>query len=133
MIRIVFGVCLFFPFLVQAQKHIELEENLIFDSTETALNQRLTGKYAKVNQCTPWHHLKCVYTTGKETYDDGRIGKRSKHWWHMSYIGQACQDRYGRKKAVIYEGLFVIPHYFGVGLGTEVGKLVTAVRGPPKL
>ena len=93
-IRFILIFQMFFAIHLNAQKHIEIEENLVPQNYDSSKQLRSTGKYANVNQCTPWHHLKCVYTTGKETYEDGRRGKKSKHWWNMSYIGQACQDKY---------------------------------------
>lgn len=83
----------------------------------------------RVNQCTPWHHLKCIYTTGTEVYEDGREGKGTRHWWRMSYIGRACTDKYGKTFGKIFEGMWVIPHYAGVGLGNGIGLIVYAVRG----
>jgi len=74
-----------------------------------------------VNRCTPWHHLKCVYITGKEVFKDGRQGKATRHWWRMSYIGRACVDQYGKFLGTIYEALFAIPHYLAMGVGNLVG------------
>ncbi|MFS4448662.1 hypothetical protein [Maribacter sp. 2307UL18-2] len=82
-----------------------------------------------VNQCTPWHHLKCVYITGGEVYKDGRAGKSTRHWWRMSYIGQACTVKYGTVFGKIFEGIFAVPHYIGVGIGNGIGYLVYLVRG----
>ena len=91
-----------------------------------------TGMYAKVNQCTPWHHLKCIYTTGKETYRDARSGKKTKHWWTMSYIGRACTSTYGKFFGIIYEVIFVLPHYIGVAIATGFGHIVFKLRGPKR-
>lgn len=74
-----------------------------------------------VNRCTPWHHLKCVYITGKEVFKDGKQGKSTRHWWRMSYIGRACVDQYGQVLGNIYEGLFAIPHYLAMAVGNFVG------------
>ena len=94
----------------------------------------LTSLYEKglreVNYCTPWHHLKCVMITGTEVYEDGRDGKKVRHWWRMSYIGRACKERYGKVFGIIFEGLFVVPHYTGVAVGSGFGYLVYAARGP---
>ena len=96
------------------------------------LDSSKTGKYADVNEFTPWHHLKCVYTTGKETYEDGRSNQKSDHWWSMSYIGRACEAQHGRRTAVIFESIFAVPHYIGVGFANGCGQLVYSVRGPKK-
>lgn len=76
-----------------------------------------------VNRCTPWHHLKCVYITGKEVFKDGKEGRSSRHWWRMSYIGKACVDQYGKFLGTIYESLFAIPHYMAMAVGNGVGLL----------
>ena len=76
---------------------------------------------AFVHRCTPWHHLKCVYITGKEVFNDGLNGKATRHWWRMSYIGSACTDQYGKVAGTIYEGLFAIPHYLAMAVGNAVG------------
>ena len=64
-------VILLFSFPCSAQKYFELEDHILSEFNEIKVQEREKGKYANVNQCTPWHHLKCVYTTGKETYEDG--------------------------------------------------------------
>ena len=86
-----------------------------------------------VNKCTPWHHLQCVYITGSEVYQDGRNGKHTRHWWRMSYIGRACSDQYGKTFGHIFEGLFVVPHYIGVGLGNGIGFIVHLLRPSPEV
>ncbi len=91
-----------------------------------------TKKVISVNNCTPLDHFKCVYITGKEVYEDGRNGIKTKHWWRMSYIGQACRDQHGKVFGTIFEGIFVIPHYTGVALGNGIGILVRVLRGPKK-
>jgi len=85
-----------------------------------------------VNKCTPWHHLQCVFITGSEVYQDGRYGKPTRHWWRMSYIGRACSDQYGKTFGHIFEGLFVVPHYIGVGLGNGIGFIVHLLRPSPE-
>ena len=102
--------------------HITNSDSLVFNIYETGL--------LKVNQCTPWHHVKCVLITGTEVYEDGRDGKKIRHWWRMSYIGTACKDRYGKVFGTIFEGFFVIPHYAGIAIGSAFGYLVYAARGP---
>ncbi len=84
----------------------------------------------QVNQCTPWDHLKCIYITGKEVYQDGREGKASRHWWTMSYIGRACKKQHGKTFGNIFEAVFAVPHYIGVALGNGIGILVFWLRGP---
>ncbi|MBL4592702.1 MAG: hypothetical protein JKX68_02680 [Flavobacteriales bacterium] len=83
-----------------------------------------------VNHCTPWHHAQCVLITGTEVYEDGRDGKKGRHWWRMSYIGRACTDKYGKVLGTIFEGIWAIPHYTGVVIGSGFGYLVYVVRGP---
>lgn len=99
-----------------------------------SLDKSVEKEYSKgtrvVNQCTPWHHMKCIYITGTEVYRDGRAGKSTRHWWRKSYIGQACTDRYGKVFGDIFEAAFVVPHYAGVAFGNGCGFLVRALRGP---
>ena len=83
-----------------------------------------------VNQCTPWHHLQCVVITGTEVYEDGRDGKKGRHWWRMSYIGKACTDKHGRFLGIIFEGIWAVPHYTGVVIGSGFGWAVFSIRGP---
>lgn len=85
-----------------------------------------------VNKCTPWHHLQCVYITGTEVFRDGSEGKSTRHWWRMSYIGEACSAQHGTTFGQVFEGFFAIPHYIGVGIGNGVGYLVYLVRGSPE-
>jgi len=94
----------------------------------------IDSKYQKglntVNHCTPWNHVKCVLITGTEVFEDGRDGKKVRHWWRMSYIGRACTERYGTTFGKIFEGVWVVPHYTGVAIGSSFGYLVYAIRGP---
>lgn len=105
------------------------EDTTIVDSA--SLEQFEWGT-KNVNKCTPWHHLQCMYITGTEVYEDGRVGKSTRHWWRMSYIGRACTDQYGRTFGRIFEGLFVVPHYMGVALGNGIGYIVYLVRASPE-
>ncbi len=91
-----------------------------------------TGEFATVDQCSLRGHLRCVYTTGKEVYRDGRNGKKTIHWWRMSYIGRACTRRWGKRMGVLYESLFVVPHYIGIGIGNIVGYIAYLILGPQK-
>jgi hypothetical protein len=102
------------------------------DPDSTQVFKQPTKKVISVNHCTPWDHMKCVYITGTEVYEDGRSGRKTKHWWRMSYIGQACRDKHGKVFGVIFEGLFFVPHYTGVALGSGIGLLVRSIRGPKK-
>ena len=86
----------------------------------------------KVNHCTPWDHVKCVVITGSEVYEDGRDGKKVRHWWRMSYIGQACKQKYGNVFGVVFEGFFVVPHYTGVAVGSGFGYFIYLVQGGPR-
>jgi len=83
-----------------------------------------------VNHCTPWDHMKCVLITGGEVFEDGRDGKKVRHWWRMSYIGRACSKRYGTTFGRIFEGMWVVPHYTGVAIGSSFGYITYAIRGP---
>jgi hypothetical protein len=74
----------------------------------------------------------CVYITGTEVYEDGSEGKSTRHWWRMSYIGRACKEKYGRRFGKIFEGIFAVPHYIGVGIGNGIGYLVYLVKGSPE-
>lgn len=75
--------------------------------------------------------MQCVYITGTEVFKDGSEGKSTRHWWRMSYIGQACTAQHGITFGKIFEGFFAIPHYIGIGIGNGVGYLVYLVRGSP--
>jgi hypothetical protein len=86
----------------------------------------------KVNKCTPWHHLQCVYITGTEVYKDGSEGKSTRHWWRMSYIGRACAAQHGTVFGKVFEGFFAIPHYISIGIGNGVGYMVYLLRGSPE-
>ncbi|HNP18942.1 MAG TPA: hypothetical protein PKL31_10945 [Fulvivirga sp.] len=114
-------IILLFSTLTNAQDN---DTTMIFSTPEK--------KVISVNNCTPWDHAKCIYITGKEVYEDGRNGMKTKHWWRMSYIGQACRDQHGKVFGIIFEGIFVIPHYTGVALGNGIGILVRILRGPKK-
>lgn len=107
---------------------LAIATNLMFSQEQNKETQFELGT-EKVNHCTPWHHLKCVYITGTEVYEDGRAGKGTRHWWRMSYIGRACTDRHGKVFGKFFEGMWVVPHYAGVGLGNGIGLVVYAVRG----
>ncbi len=82
-----------------------------------------------VNRCTLRDHLKCVYITGREVYSDGSVGKTTRHWWRMSYIGRACVAQYGLILGTIYEAIFAVPHYISIALGNGFGILVYLFRG----
>ena len=99
-----------------------------FAYAQTETNELIdNGKYATVDHCSPGGHLKCVYTTAKEVFEEGKQGKLSKHWWKKSYIGKAYTEKYGKVIGGIYEGLFIVPHYVSMAFvnltGWIVGKL----------
>ncbi len=96
------------------------------------MNQFQEGRQF-VNRCTPWHHLKCVYITGKEVFKDGKEGRSTRHWWRMSYIGRACVDQYGKFLGAIYEALFAVPHYLAMGVGNLVGIIAYLLNKPKKV
>ena len=102
-------------------------------SQDAKMNNETDSLFAngkeKVNQCTPWHHAKCVWITTKEVYADGRDGKSTRHWWRMSYIGQACSDTHGKTFGKIFEGLWAVPHYIGVALANGAGLVVYVFTG----
>lgn len=81
-----------------------------------------------VDACNPIGHLQCIYLTGRETWQDGRAGKFTFHWWRMSYIGRACEKQYGRTTGVILESLFAIPHYTAMALGNAAAALTAPFR-----
>lgn len=81
-----------------------------------------------VNGCNIKEHAKCVYLTGKETLEDGRNGKWTRHWFRMSYIGKACEQRHGKTVAVILESLFAIPHYTLIAIGNGAAALAAPFR-----
>jgi hypothetical protein len=85
-----------------------------------------------VNRCTPWHHLRCIYITGKEVFKDGKNGKATRHWWRMSYVGRVCVDKYGKFLGTIYESLFAIPHYAAMAVGNAVGFAAYIFNKPDK-
>ncbi|WP_378174290.1 hypothetical protein [Aquimarina sp. SS2-1] len=90
------------------------------------------GEFATVDQCSLRGHLRCVYTTGKEVYRDGRNGHKTIHWWRMSYIGRACARRFGKQTGIFYEALFAIPHYIGIFIGNVAGYCVYLLLGAKK-
>ena len=104
-----------------------------FNSKASSINDSLElyqKGSTKVNHCTPWHHAQCVLITGTEVYEDGRDGKKGRHWWRMSYIGRACADKHGKVLGIFFEGVWAIPHYTGVIIGSGFGWMVYAARGP---
>ncbi|MFD2562262.1 hypothetical protein [Aquimarina rubra] len=90
------------------------------------------GEFATVDQCSLRGHLRCVYTTGKEVYRDGRQGRKTIHWWRMSYIGRACTRKWGKGAGVFYEALFAVPHYIGILIGNLAGYLMFLLLGAKK-
>jgi len=106
-------------------------QNAVLTTNDNLSQQLFKRGTQNVNKCTPWDHLQCVYITGTEVYKDGSEGKSTRHWWRMSYIGSACSDQYGTAFGQIFEGLFAIPHYIGVGIGNGIGYMVYLVRGSP--
>jgi len=78
---------------------------------------------ALINGCNIVEHAKCVYLTGKETLEDSYNRQFTRHWWRMSYIGQACEERYGKTFATIFEAVFAIPHYTAIAIGNSVGAM----------
>ncbi len=103
---------------------------LVINNDSTVETSAYDKGLKNVNHCTPWDHMKCVMITGTEVYEDGRDGKKVRHWWRMSYIGRACTDRHGKVFGTIFEGIWAIPHYTGVAIGSGFGYLVYAARGP---
>ncbi len=75
--------------------------------------------------CNLIEHFKCVYVTGKETLEDGFEGKFTRHWWRMSYIGEACQRRYGKNFSYVFEAFFAIPHYSAIAIGNTGAALLS--------
>lgn len=119
-------ICVLFVFSGILQLTAQTPAIIVLDSIALAPFVRGTKV---VNQCTPWHHVKCVFITGSEVYKDGSAGKSTRHWWRMSYIGRACTEKYGTVFGKIFEAVFVIPHYMGVALGNGIGYSVYLIRG----
>lgn len=95
-------------------------------------NDHSMGEFATVDQCSLRGHLRCVYTTGKEVYRDGRNGRKTIHWWTMSYIGRACTRKWGKRAGIFYEALFVVPHYIGIFFGNLLGYCMFLLLGSKK-
>lgn len=91
---------------------------------DTVIANELTITNISVDKCTPWNHLKCVYITSSEVYKAGKSGVKSKHWWTMSYIGKECTKKHGIVLGKLFEGVFALPHYIGVGFANIVGVFV---------
>ena len=105
-----------------------------FGFSQTIQDSVDDGKVKKaiiINNCTPKAHLQCVYLTTSEVYEEGRNGKRSRHWWRMSYIGRACTDRHGKGFGKFFEAMFAIPHYTMMAMVNGVGLIAYVVK-PPK-
>lgn len=83
-----------------------------------------------VDACNLRGHLQCIYLTGRETLADGAQLKWTRHWWRMSYIGRACERRYGRTTGILLEGLFAIPHYSAIAIGNGLATLARPFRAP---
>lgn len=81
-----------------------------------------------VSACTVQAHLKCIYLTGAETIADGRRAQWTRHWFRMSYIGRACEARYGKTTGIILESLFAAPHYLGIALGNTLSVALYPLR-----
>lgn len=86
-----------------------------------------------VNRCTPKHHLRCIYITGVEVYNDGKEGKSTRHWWRMSYIGKACVNQYGKVIGTLYEAFFAVPHYIAIAAGNMIGIFAHLINRLRKL
>ena len=69
-----------------------------------------------VGGCNVVEHLRCVHLTATETAADGLDGKWTRHWGRMSYIGKACERKYGRPMAVVFESIFAVLHYAAIGV-----------------
>jgi len=65
--------------------------------------------------------VECIRITGREVFQHGAEGRWSEHWWRMSYIGRACEERLGRPKGVALETLFALPHYMAMGVMNVAG------------
>lgn len=71
--------------------------------------------------CSHRGHVECIRITGREVFQHGAEGRWSEHWWRMSYIGRACEERLGRPKGVFLETLFAVPHYMAMGVMNVAG------------
>jgi hypothetical protein len=79
--------------------------------------------------CSHRGHVECIRITGREVFQHGAEGRWSEHWWRMSYIGRACEERLGRPKGVFLESLFALPHYMAMGVMNLAGLTKYAFTG----
>ena len=79
--------------------------------------------------CSHRGHVECIRITGREVFRHGAEGRWSEHWWRMSYIGRACEERLGRPKGVFLETLFALPHYMAMGVMNVAGFTKYAFSG----
>jgi len=86
-----------------------------------ALAQGQTDPAEAYVPCSHRGHVECIRITGREVFQHGAEGRWSEHWWRMSYIGRACEERLGRPKGVFLETLFAVPHYMAMGVMNAAG------------
>ncbi len=78
--------------------------------------------------CSHRGHVECIRIAGREVFKHGSEGRWSEHWWRMSYIGRACEEKLGRPKGVFLESLFAVPHYMAMGVINVAGFTKYAFR-----
>lgn len=88
---------------------------------QSALSQSPSDSTQAYIPCSPKGHAECIRITGREVFQHGAEGRWSEHWWRMSYIGRACEERLGRPKGVFLETLFALPHYMAMGVMNVAG------------
>ncbi len=81
-----------------------------------------------VDACNLRGHLQCIHLTARDTLADGAQLQWTRHWWRMSYIGQACERQYGRTTGLIVESLFAIPHYSAMAIGNGLATFAYPFR-----
>ena len=97
-----------------------------------AAAQGQTDSTASYIPCSHRGHVECIRITGREVFQHGAEGRWSEHWWRMSYIGRACEERLGRPKGVALESLFALPHYMAMGVMNVAGLVKYGFRSRSK-
>lgn len=88
---------------------------------QSPLAQAQTDSTESYVPCSHRGHVECIRITGREVFQHGSEGRWSEHWWRMSYIGRACEERLGKPKGVFLETLFALPHYMAMGVMNVAG------------
>jgi hypothetical protein len=107
MMKRILGILTLLFLIVLSQQHAHAQAQT--ETTETYV------------PCSHRGHVECIRITGREVFQHGAEGRWSEHWWRMSYIGRACEERLGRPKGVALETLFALPHYMAMGVMNVAG------------